>query len=332
MGNLDLSLAIAANPRSLPVLTGKVRPEGIDLHCSAIHGSELFWRQLAFQEFEISEMSMSSFMMARANGDDTWIGLPIFTTRRFFHTEVLVRDAAGIAHPSDLAGKRVGVPEYQQTAALWTRGILQHEYGVDPTDIHWYMERPPERSHGGATGFKTPPGIDLQYIPTSTDIGEMLADGSLDATLLYIANAHNLVDRGAREFGAGSGVSRLFPDQQTETARYFEKTGIYPINHCIVVRRDVVDRYPWVMLNLYSAFLEAKDLALKEGAGYLGPYVETGLIDPKLATTMGRDLHPYGVKSQQFVLDTVTAYSYEQGLTPRHLELEELFYPATLEL
>ena len=281
MERIELGFAIGTNPRSRPVLDGRVQAQGIDLHCSAIHGSEIFWRQLAFQEFEVSEMSMSSLLMTLARGDNTWVGLPIFTSRKFFHTGVLIREGAGISSPADLAGKRVGVPEYQQTAALWTRGVLQHEFGVDPRDIEWYMERPPERSHGGATGFAPPEGIRLQYIPTSTDIGEQLATGGLDATLLYLANAHNLVDRSQREFSPGSGVRPLFLDQSGEASRYFQKTGIFPVNHCVAVRRDVVERHPWIMLNLYSAFLEAKEIAHREAIELATPFVESGLLPPE---------------------------------------------------
>jgi 4,5-dihydroxyphthalate decarboxylase len=332
MERLELGFAIGTNPRSLPVLNGLVKAEGIDLHCSAIHGSEIFWRQLAFQEFEVSEMSMSSLLMSRSHGNDTWVALPIFTSRKFFHTWVLVTEASGIKRPEDLAGKRVGVPEYQQTAALWTRGILQHEYGVDLKSIDWYMERPPEKSHGGATGFTPPEGIRLQYIPTTTDIGEQLATGGLDATLLYLANADNLVDRSQRVFGADSGVHLLFPDQESESSRYFQKTGIFPVNHCVAVRKDIVDRYPWAMLNLYSAFLGAKEIAQKQAIAATEPFFETGVLPLGGREAVTRDLFPYGVKANEELLHMITQFSFEQGLTHHQLGLEEIFYPPSLEL
>lgn len=332
MDRLELAFAIGTNPRSSPVLDGSIQPEGIELHCSAIHGSEIFWRQLAFHEFEVSEMSMSSLLMAIAHGDDTWVALPVFTSRMFFHTRVLVRDDSGIIAPTDLNGRRIGVPEYQQTAALWTRGILEHEFGVDLQSIDWFMERPPERSHGGATGFQPPPGIRLSYIPTSSDIGEQLVNGELDATLLYLANANNLVDRSKREFGPGSGVRYLFDDRVKESARYFKKTGIFPVNHCVAVRRDIVERYPWVMLNLYSAFMEAKQIAKDRALGATMPFFETGLLALEERVGLDRDLYPYGIKENLELLETITRYSFEQGLTPRQLGLEEVFYAPSLEL
>ena len=133
-----------------------------------LHPSELFWRQLHFSEFAVSEMSCSSFVIAVERGDTRFVGLPIFTTRRFFHTSILVRRKAGIETPADLSGKRVGVPEYQQTAAVWSRGVLKDDFGVDPKDIEWCMERTPEMSHGGSTGFVPPPGVTVHQIPATT--------------------------------------------------------------------------------------------------------------------------------------------------------------------
>ena len=142
--NLQLSIGFASNPRTWPILDGRARVDGVDLVPSIVAASELFWRQLRFADFDVSEMSVSSFMIARAQGDDRWVGLPIFTTKHFFHTELLVRKDAGIDVPADLKGKRVGVLEYQQTAALWVRGALEHEFGVRAQDMEFWMERTPD--------------------------------------------------------------------------------------------------------------------------------------------------------------------------------------------
>ena len=175
--NLQLSIGLTSNPRTWPILDGTVKPDGIDLVPSIVPPSELFWRQLRFADFDVSEMSFSSLMMTLARGDERWIGLPVFTTRYFFQTWAWIRRDAGIATPSDLKGKRVGVPEYQQTAALWSRGILQHEFGVRPQDMEFWMERTPERSHGAATGFKPPPGVTVHQIPPEKNIGSMMSVG-----------------------------------------------------------------------------------------------------------------------------------------------------------
>src|SRR3989440_7000786 len=189
---LELSIALSDNPNTRPLLSGDVQAEGIGLVATALHPSEMFWRQLRFGEFDVSEMSMSSLLISTSRGPTPWVALPVFTTREFFHTRILVRADAGIAAPSDLRGKRVGVPEYQQTAAIWGRGVLQHEFGVSAREIEWFMERPPDRSHGGATGFSSPPGVRLNHIPPTTNIGEMLVRGELDAKLLYLTH-RNLV-------------------------------------------------------------------------------------------------------------------------------------------
>ena len=330
MGNIQLSAALRVNPRSLPLITGEVQPQGIDLRVSVLEPSELYWRALSFEDFDIADLSFSSLMSSYGHGFDNWVALPISTQRQFFHTGVIVRDAAGITSPADLAGKRVGVPEYQQTGALWTRGIYQHEFGLDPRDVKWFMERPPEKSHGGAMGFAPPDGIDLEYIGRDTDIGEMLQNGSLDAAIMY-NTSRNLVDRATIEFGPGSGVSRLF-DRRMEAARYFQKTGIFPINACVAIRRAVVERYPWVVLNLYSAYLEAKEIARRQARGDLDALLDAGVADHEAERAINFDLYPYGAIANRELLETATLYSFEQGLVPRRFELGELFYPATLEL
>ena len=232
---LALSIALSDNPNTRPLIDGEVVPEGITLTPTAVHPSEMFWRQLKFAEFDVSEMSMSSLVIATARGPTPWVALPVFTTREFFHTRILVRADAGIAAPADLRGKRVGVPEYQQTAAIWARGALENEFGVAPREMEFFMERG-DKSHGGATGFKPPPGVTVNQIPASTNIGEMLTRGELDATLLYLTNP-NLVDRSRIDLSADKRIRTLFPDRPAEGRRYYAKTGLYPINHTVVVRR-----------------------------------------------------------------------------------------------
>src|SRR6204780_1370504 len=173
--NLQLSFGITNNPRTWPIIAGTVKAEGIALLPTVLHPSELFWRQLHFSEFAISEMSCSSFMIVTGQGDPRFLGLPIFTTRRFFHTTILVSRKSGIEKPADLKGKRVGVPEYQQTAALWTRGVLQHEFGVAGTGMEFWMERGATHTHAGAVGFKPPPGVTIHQIPPEKSLGSMMA-------------------------------------------------------------------------------------------------------------------------------------------------------------
>jgi 4,5-dihydroxyphthalate decarboxylase len=331
MAALQLSLIMGANERSQPVLDGSVKPDGIELTCTTAHPSEIFWRQLHFQEFDISEMSLSSLLMAMANGNRDWVGLPIFTSRRFFHTWAWVRTDSGIEKPQDLKGKRVGVPEYQQTAALWSRGVLKHEFGVEPEDLDWWMERTEERSHGGATGFQPPAGLRFNRIPGNESIGSLLVDGKLDATLLYITN-NNLVDRSRINLENNPNFHLLFPNPAAEGQRYFAKTGIFPINHGMVVRRSIYEQHPWVALNVFNAFRLAKDRVASGMRELVSTHLELGLLGPEARKALAVDPYPYGVKSNQKVLETVAQYSYEQGLTPRVMQMEEIFAPSTLDL
>ena len=275
--NLQLSIGITNNPRTWPILDGTVKPEGIDLIPTVLHPSELFWRQLHFAEFAVSEMSCSSFMIVTGQGDTRFVGLPIFTTRRFFHTTILVSRKSGIEKPADLKGKRVGVPEYQQTAALWTRGVLQHEFGVHPKDMEFWMERTPEKSHGGATGFKPPPGVVVHQVPADSSLGAMMLAGELDATVHYLSG-RNLVDRSRADLAHHPDFKYLFPDPAAEGIRYYRKTGIFPINHQAVVRRDIYEKEPWVVLNLLKAFNKANDIANAQRIEHVEYHLATGLL------------------------------------------------------
>jgi 4,5-dihydroxyphthalate decarboxylase len=314
MTALQLSIAMHPNARSRAVLDGRIKPEGIDLIATGAHPSEIFWRQLHFSEFDISEMSMSSLLILLANGNRDW-----------------VRNDAGVRSPSDLRGKRVGVPEYQQTAALWGRGVLQHEFGVSPAEIDWYMERTEEVSHGGATGFHAPPGVRLNRIPAGESIGSMLVEGKLDAALHYIVD-NNLVDRSNIRLEDRSEGRFLFPDRAAEGRRYFAKTGIFPINHAMIIRRTIVERHPWAVLNVFNAFRAAKDQWLAQVLDAAQTHLQLGLLPPEAETALRKDPYPYGVVANRSVLETIAQYSHEQGLTPRTLSLGEVFPPNTLSL
>jgi 4,5-dihydroxyphthalate decarboxylase len=328
---LELSAALSRNARTAPILDGRVQAEGIRLVPSVLHPSEMFWRQLKFADFDVSEMSMSSLIIATSHGPTDWTGIPVFTSREFFHTRVLVRAAADIAAPGDLRGKRVGVPEYQQTAAIWARGVLQHEFGVHARDIDWYMERPPEKSHGGSTGFRPPEGVRLSYLAPDTDIGSELLAGRLDATLLYL-NTRNLIDRSRADLEANGAIRPLFADRGAEGRRYYAKTGIFPINHGLVVRRSLAARHPWLPLNLFDAFSRAKEDALENALGTLEPYFQAGLLDGQARAGLRADPLAYGVKATRAVIETIAQYLFEQGLAARVVRVEELFAPSTLDL
>lgn len=337
MPKLTLSFISAFNERVQPLMDGTIQPEGLELIPIYSHPAETFWRQLKFQEFEISEMSLSSYLIARSRGAGM-VALPVFPSRRLFHTELAVHLDSGVKEPGDLPGKRIGVAEYQQTAALWTRGILEHDFGVSQYKVDWYMERTEELSHGGATGFTPPPGISFHRVPPDKSLASMLVNHELDAAAVsgpWVRKA-NVMDRSNRIPGTDGDWSRvkpLFPDRIAEGARFFKKYGFIPANHAYIIRSDIHRKYPWVAFNLYTAFVKAKALAQEK----LAERIPSALFFGReyLAMTraiFGDDPFPYGLKSNRPMLEVIIEYSHEQGLTSKKMKVEELFAESTLDL
>ena len=336
MLKLTLGFISAFNERVDPLMDGTVKAEGIELIPTYSHPAETFWRQLKFGEFEVAEMSMSSFLIAKSQGSDM-VALPVFPSRRLFQTELSYHVDSGITKPGDLAGKKLGVAEYQQTAALWIRGILEHDFGVSQYNIHWHMERSEEMSHGGATGFKPPAGISFNRIAANKSLVSTLLGNELDVAHVaspFVLQA-NTLDRSSRIVGKNdwSKIRPLFPDRMIEAERFFKKHGFLPVNHTYIIRGDIYRKYPWIAFNLYSGFVKAKALARQKLADSIPSALFFG--PEYLAMTrrlIGDDPFPYGIKANQAMLDTITSYSHEQGLTPRQMKPEELFAEQTLRL
>jgi len=242
---------------------------------------------------------------------------------------------SGVKEPQDLVGKRIGVGDYQQTSALWTRGVLDHDFGVSQDKVEWWMERSEGLSHGGATGFVPPRGIKFQRIPENKSLASMLVNHELDAAPVARAfrQEQNIVDRSTRIRGSGgdwSKVKPLFPDKIAEGTRFFNKHGFIPANHTIIIRGDVYKKYPWLAFNLYSALLEAKKLAEETLARRIPQSLVFG--PEYLAKTreiFGHDPFPYGIEANRRFLQTTIDFSAEQGLTPNKEQVEDLFAPST---
>lgn len=336
MSRLRLSFATAINERTRPLVDGTVRPDGIDLIPSISHPSETFWRQLRFGDFDVCEMSLSSLIIAKSHGSDL-VAIPAFPSRRFFQIELDCHVDASIHGPADLAGMRIGVPEYQQTAALWLRGVLEHDFGVHPNQIRWYVEREERLSHGGVTHFDPPAGISLERIAPDQSLASMLGARQLDAAFCRPNRggaAGNVIERSQRSLATmdWSTLVPVFSDPIAEGRRFFDARGYIPINHTYVIKGEVVRRHPWVALNLFKAFLEAKRLAEQR----LIDAVPLSLVFrwEYLAQTkryFGDDPFPYGVQANRRPLEEMVRYSAEQGLISDGFPIDGLFAASTLD-
>lgn len=324
MSRTDIALACDLNDRTRALHDGTVRPTGIDLNFMPLQIEETFWRMLKHQEFDAAEMSMSSYMIARDRGEPDLTAIPVFPSRFFRHSCIFVNADAGIDEPADMAGKRVGVPEYQMTASLWIRGILQHDYGVLPSEMQWFHGGEEDEGREEKIELDLPDDVDIQYIPTDATLSGMLERGDLDALVTA---------RAPSSFSTDS-VERLFPDFRSVEMDYYERTGIFPIMHTVVVRGDVYRERPWVAQELLKAFTAAKDICLEQiddtGALKVAlPWLHSELEETRAA--MGFDYWPYGIEDNRTTLETMAQYSYEQGLVGQEFDLEDLFAEETFE-
>ena len=332
MAKLQLSVALAVSEQrsnlTRLILEGAVSPDGIELLPSDVYSGELIWRQLRSAEFDIAQMSVTALLMLAERGDSPWVALPVFPFRDFHHTRFQVRQEADIQEPKDLHGKSVGVAEYMMTAAVWSRGILKDEFGVEPEKLTWYQER--LESIGKEFGYEAPAGVSIYQIPPDKTIATMLAAEELDGAAISIAGT-TLLDRTGVSVSAQPRMRPLFPDPIAENARYFQKTGISPINHCVAVRKSVLERHPWVALNLYHAFLEAKERLIAPARDLVQSYFQFGYLSLEDRKSLPADLFPYGIAANQKTLGTMARYSLEQNLTKRLVGLEEIFSPNTMD-
>jgi 4,5-dihydroxyphthalate decarboxylase len=337
MARLTLNFISNFNERVEPLMKGIVKAEGIEIVPTYSHPSETFLRQLRDLEFPVGEMSMSSYLIGRERGLDM-IALPVFPSRRLFHTELSIHAGSGIAKPEDIVGKRIGVSEYQQTAALWQRGILDHDFGVSQYKVHWYMERTEEMSHGGVTGFTPPQGISFQRVPPEKSLASMLVNQELDVAAINSPVKHSPTQLGRSHKITGadgdwSKVKRLFPDRIAEGKRFFDKWGFLPVNHTYTIRGDIYRKHPWVAFNLYKAFVKAKEhfnaklVDSIPSAMFFGKEYLT-----KTQELFGNDPFPYGIKANRKLLDTLVDFSFEQGLITKKPKIEELFAESTRDL
>ncbi len=335
----DVQMSLIGSPSDVvnPLFSGEVKPEGIELAATRADGSTGYWRQLSFNEFDVSALSVASYIIAKTRGYDA-VALPVFASRRFMHAELRYHADSGIQAPADLKGKRLGVPEYQMTASVWLRGTLEHDFEVSQYDVHWLMERSEEMSHGGATGFEPPQGVSFARIPESESLASMIVSRQLDAVSGMGAGAGaqaNFVDRSSRIRGEGdwSKVKPLFPNLIEEGTRFYRKYGFIPATQMYTIRRSTYDKHPWAAFNLYEAFLQAKRRAeetLNERIPSLMVFGRDYMAQTR--RTFDSDPFAYGVEANRPMLETVIGYLHEQGLISEKPTVEELFAPSVAGL
>jgi 4,5-dihydroxyphthalate decarboxylase len=326
VSRLPLTLACWRYDRTRALVDGRVRPDGIDLTCLDLPVEETFFRMLRHQEFDVAEMSLSSYVVSLFADEPPFVAIPVFPSRFFRHSCIYVNAAAGIARPADLVGRTVGTPEYQMTAPVWIRGILADDHDVPVTSVTYATGGLEEAGRPEKLALELPPDIRVRRIGPAETLSAMLAAGDIDA--LYTARAPS-------SFLAGGGrVRRLFEDFPAVERAYFRRTGIFPIMHTVVIRREIYHRHRWIAQSLSKAFAAAQreaydDLAQTAALGTMLPWLPAHLEETR--REMGADFWPYGVAPNAAALETFLRYSHEQGLSRRRLSPDELFAPETLE-
>lgn len=319
MSDLRLTFACGPYDRTQALRDGTIRPEGIELNYLTMQPAEIFWRMLQYREFQACEMSLSNTTTMMSLKEPPFVAIPVYPSRVFRHGYFFINTEKGIRSPADLKGKRGGVPEYSMTAAVYMRGLLQHEYGVKPSDVEWVQGRTDRLNR------KLPADIRLTQAPAGEELGDMLERGEID--FLMTANNPLSFRRGSPK------VRRLFPDYAAAEKDYFRRTGIYPIMHTVVIRRDVYDRDPWVALNLYKALCQSKDHCYRLLTETGSPKSSFAWLQPMIEeekAIIGEDWYPYGIERNRASLEALLQYTHEHGLTDRRLQIADLFAPSTM--
>jgi 4,5-dihydroxyphthalate decarboxylase len=327
MVEVPITIACGNYDRTRAIMDGRVRIDGCAATCLPLYPEEIFFRAFRYQEFDVCELSFSSFIRTVAAGNSAYIGVPAFVSRIFRHSGIYVRSDAGIRSPADLRGKRIGLPEYQITAVVWMRGMMQHEYGVSPNEIHWRSGGQEEPGRHERTPLKPIEGVDLQPIADHQTLVGMLRNGELDA--LFTARAPSSFRDGEPH------IARLFPDTRAAEKAYFKKTGLFPIMHLVGIRKTLVERYPWLPTSVYKAFCEAKALAMADLRDVNALMVTLPWLEAETTETiaaMGQDFWKYGIGDNMREIEALIQYSHEQGLVERKVAVEELFARSTFEI
>ncbi len=325
MNKLRISVAVGDYDRTRPLVDGRVLVDGADPVYMLLTPEEMFFRSMRHESFDVCELSFSSYAVRTARGDCPYVAIPVFLSRMFRHTSIYVRKDR-IHRPEDLKGRRMGLPEYQLTANVWARAILQDDYGVAPEDIRWVrggIETPgrPEK-----IALNLPPGVVIESAPEGVTISELLNRGDIDGFMAPRPPS--------REALANPAIGWLFDDPTATAKDYFRRTGVFPIMHVVGVRKTLVEAHPWLPGALQKAFTAAKNVALEELNDTSATKVTMPFVEEQLKAardTLGPDYWSYGVAGNESAIDTFLRHHHSQGLSSRRLSVEEVFHPSTYE-
>jgi 4,5-dihydroxyphthalate decarboxylase len=324
MTKLNLSVAVGPYDRTRALIDGAVQIDGVNAACMTLSPEEIFFRAFRHAEFDICELSLSSFTVKTSQGGGPYVGVPAFVSRAFRHTSIYVRTDR-IKKPQDLKGKRVGVPEYQLTANVWARAILEDDFGVKPSDIQWVRGGIEDAARPEKITIKLPPDVKLENAPEGKTISAMLAEGSIDG---FIAPRPPSLPKNTPNVGW------LFADPVAAAKDYFKRTGIFPIMHIVGVRRTLAEQHPWLPGAVLKAFEQSKAVAMAQLSDTSATKVTLPFIEERLAEArnlMGEDFWAYGVEPSRKTLESFLRQHHREGLSSRLVTPEELFHPGTLE-
>jgi 4,5-dihydroxyphthalate decarboxylase len=323
---LRLSLACTTSDRTRPILDGRVTVPGVSFTALPGEPEDIFRRALRDRAFDVTELSMGSHIVTTARGDAPYIGIPVFPSRAFRHGAIYVRTDRGIRTAADLAGRRIGLPEYQQTAALWVRGILREHYGVDTRGIAWRTGGMEMAGGSERVALSLPPELDVRPIGAAETLNGLLAAGEIDAVI------------GPRPpscfVGGNAPVGRLYPDYRAEEEAYFRTSGFFPIMHCVALRKELAAAHPWLPLELFRAFAAARAIALADLAmvNVLRASLPWIAAEAEAQTRiMGGDPWPYGFRRNRDEIAAMIRFARADALASREIAPEDLFHPSVLD-
>jgi 4,5-dihydroxyphthalate decarboxylase len=324
MNEVTLTLAISRYDHVEDLVVGRIVPEGVRLTCLSLPIEEIFFRFLKYREWDVSELSFGKYAALISQGDASLTAIPVFPSRIFRHSSIYVRRDGPVRGPEDLAGKRIGLPEWAQTAAVYSRGLLAHQYGIDLAGIDWIQAGVNEPGRVEKVALNLPSGLRLTPAPTKS-LSRMLVDGEVDAVLS--AHAPQCFEDGHPN------VTRLFEDAMTVEAAYYRATGIFPIMHVVALKRALVEAQPWIAMSLLKAFEEAKRRSVARALEVTAPRFPIPWCYEharRAQELFGEDHWPYGVDRNRTTLEAFLQYAHEQGVCHRRLAPEDLFPPQVL--